>query len=199
MKKLYKYKKTKLLHGVGINDADYPVIHHDKNRKIVWRCPFYKVWSGMISRCYTDRQRCYIDCSVVPEWHSFMTFRSWMITQDWKGKCLDKDIIMPLNRIYAPNTCIFITQDINKLLNEQSEKRGKYPLGVYFNKPIKRFVASVRIYGKSTHLGCFDSADDAETAYKTAKSKHIHEIALNQCDERIRIALLLRASYLMGI
>lgn len=62
--------KTKLVYGVGINDADYVVqrketieVNGVRKRRLVWVCPYYQVWRTMLRRCYStkyhDRQPTY--------------------------------------------------------------------------------------------------------------------------------------------
>lgn len=188
--KKYKYEKTKLIHGIGFNDADYAVVEYDINRNIIWRCPFYTVWYSMIRRCYSGKQRCYEDCSVIKEWHYFLNFKKWMIKQKWYGNVLDKDILIIGNKIYSPDTCIFVMQDINKLFNLQNRKRGKYAIGVSASGNTGKFRASIRIYGKNKHLGVFDTEQKAKESYLVAKSNHIRDIAKNIKDEKLKLALL---------
>ena len=50
--------------GVGINDSDYVVqVKKDvqnnsgvRKQKVVWNCPFYQSWSGMLKRCYSEKR-----------------------------------------------------------------------------------------------------------------------------------------------
>lgn len=44
---------------------------------------------------------------------------------------LDKDILVPGNRIYSPETCMFVPCRVNNLLLTRQNFRGEYPLGVY--------------------------------------------------------------------
>lgn len=73
----------KLVYGVGINDANY-VVKPTINGKQQW-CSFYQAWTGMLERCYSAKWQAksptYIGCMVCEEWHSFMSFRAWMITR----------------------------------------------------------------------------------------------------------------------
>lgn len=80
-------KQAKLVHGVGRNDADYPVTIHafiDGKQEQLWLCHFYRAWKQMIARCYSQKfqakYQTYGGCSVAPEWHSFSVFRAWMLT-----------------------------------------------------------------------------------------------------------------------
>ena len=47
-------KKTKLVFGVGVNDADYFVCRKE-NGKIVWTFPYYQTWKNMLRRAYSDK------------------------------------------------------------------------------------------------------------------------------------------------
>lgn len=181
--------------GIGINDADY-VVQPTINGKRV-SCPYYVVWKNMLMRCYCSKyQKTYpthTGCWVAGEWLTFTNFRSWMIEQDWKYKHLDKDIINPVNKLYSPETCCFVTQVVNHLLTDHAGDRGLYPQGVHFNQQNNRFRAKVRINGKQKHLGYFTTPKAASAAYIKAKSAHIIEIAKQQADPRIKYGLLKHA------
>jgi hypothetical protein len=187
----YARKKTMLVYGVGINDADY-VIGSTIDAKQV-RCPFYSVWKSMLSRCYSKKYQeifpTYTKCSVSTEWLAFSNFKSWMAGQDWKGKSLDKDILIQNNKVYSPSTCIFVSSAINSLLINRGALRGSYPLGVNLCKSRGKYVAQCSVKSKKKHLGYFDTSKEAFEAYKEFKYKIIAEVA-NQQSEPLRTALL---------
>ena len=135
-------KKSKLVYGVGINDADYFVTKNE-NGKIVWMCPYYQTWTSMLKRAYSDkckqRQPTYQGVTVCEEWHSFMRFRAWMETQDWEGKQLDKDILVQGNKVYSPNTCVFVDGVVNSFLLDCAASRGEWPLGVHWFEQKQKF------------------------------------------------------------
>lgn len=116
--KAKKQAVKKLVYGVGLNDADYKVNTIDESGKSV-RCPIYTQWKNMMARCYAEsthkNQPTYRECSVDPRWHSFMGFRDWMIGCDYEGKCLDKDKLVSGNKIYGPDTCLWLTHEENML------------------------------------------------------------------------------------
>lgn len=123
------YKRNRLVFGVGINDADYNVIKYERingKQKRVWSCPFYIKWRAMLERCYSDlyhdRKPTYTECTVIPQWFTFSSFKTWMQTQHWEGKELDKDILFPGNKVYGPDTCVFVGKRLNtfsmKMLTE---------------------------------------------------------------------------------
>ena len=191
-------KKRKLVHGVGVNDADY-VVCGKVNGKRVW-CPYYKTWAHMLMRAYCERfhesNPAYADVTVCAEWLAFMTFREWMEGEDWEGRALDKDIIVQGNREYSPDRCLFVSQAVNNLLCNCANDRGEYPCGVSKHRGGK-YRAHVRIYGKLKILGYFDTVNEAEQVYKKAKKAHIEVIAATQTDARIRDGLLRHADLLV--
>lgn len=84
----------KLVCGFGISDADY-VVCPTIGGKQVW-CQYYRKWKSMLLRQTPKewkRHTTYKGCKVCEEWRSFMAFRKWMMTQDWQGKQLDKDLL----------------------------------------------------------------------------------------------------------
>lgn len=181
-----------LVYGVGTNDADYKVSRINPNGKQSL-CPFYAKWRGMLSRCYSEHEQkrhpTYNDCSVCYEWLKFSSFKSWMIKQDWKGKELDKDILTQGNKVYSPETCLFVDSKINKLLNNHKAKKGTHPQGVHFSTKAKKFKAIVNANGDNIYLGLFSSSRLAFEAYKTEKYKIISDVALQQT-EPLKSALL---------
>lgn len=167
--------RRKLVYGVGINDADY-IVNPKINMKTLF-CPFYSSWNSMIKRCFSEKYHAkkptYKDCSACDEWLTFSNFKAWMIKQDWKGKHLDKDIVKTGNKIYSPETCIFVTVEVNSLLVKSDSRKGLYKLGVCFSNKEKKFIASCSVNGKQKRIGCFASENEASIAYKAFKYKTI--------------------------
>lgn len=177
--------------GVGINDADYVVnkykgiIAEDGNKKwvVVSRCPFYVVWKSMLNRGYDEKtkqkQPTYYDSSVCKEWHLFSTFKAWMETQDWQGKHLDKDILVPGNKIYSPETCIFVSRRLNSFVTDNAAARGEWPIGMHWNKKAGKFMAqcSNPLTGKNEYLGYFTTPEDAFEAWRARKLENVLKLA----------------------
>lgn len=191
-----RYKKS--LYGIGINDAPYPVqLYEEVDGKIkqVFMCPYYQKWKSMFSRCYSIKyqERCpsYIGCAVAEEWHYFMTFRKWMVEQDWEGKHLDKDLLNKGNKIYSPDTCIFIDAKVNLFINDKLSSDRELPVGVVFQTQIKRYQAKCNdVFGKNRHLGCFGNPEEASIAYQQFKYEQAILLASMQTDPRVAQALL---------
>lgn len=187
--------KRKLICGVGVNDAEYKVsiVFEDK----VKSCPYYSKWTSMLVRCYsTNYNPTYKDVTVCKEWHIFSTFRLWMETQDWEGKQLDKDIIIPNSKVYSPETCVFVSQRVNSLLLDCGKSRGKYKQGVHADRG--KFKAKCSNgEGKQKHIGYFPTEQLAYEAYVTYKHALILKVSNEQEDERVKNGLLLHAQLLL--
>lgn len=71
----------------------------------------------MLERCYSEKllesNPSYIGTSVCSEWLYATAFKEWMEKQNWQGKSLDKDIIVPGSKLYSPDTCAFVSQATN--------------------------------------------------------------------------------------
>lgn len=191
-------KRTKLVCGVGINDADYAVSICVNGKTVT--CTYYRRWKTMIQRCYSSslHERCptYIGCTVSSEWLSFMSFKKWMEGQDWQDKQLDKDIIRPENKVYCSDFCCFVPGELNKLLTDSAKIRGKYPQGVYLNKVAGKFQAYMKKSSVKRSLGYFGTAKEASEAYIKAKSEYIRSVALEQTDPRVMVGLIKHAEML---
>lgn len=144
----------------------------------------YIVWSGVITRCYSERwvrkHPAYKGCLVCEEWHNFQNFGDWYeesynpeIMEGWQ---LDKDILIKGNKIYSPETCCFVPQEINKLFTKSDNSRGNLPIGVRSTKNNK-FQSRFCKNNENTYLGQYDTPEEAFQAYKTAKEQHIKEVA----------------------
>lgn len=201
---------SRLMCGVGVNDAEYVVtkeetiVHFDgkQKRKVVWVCPYYSRWTDMLKRCYSEKlqTRCptYIGCTVHQDWLYLSNFTKWVDQQpnrDWINCNLDKDFMVEANKIYSPDTCVFINSRINSFITDSGASRGNYLIGVCWNKCANKFVANCRDPFKvnSTHIGCFDTELEAHLAWKVRKHKYALQLADLQTDERV--AEVLRTKY----
>lgn len=190
--------KNKLVCGVGINDADYAVRVKVNGRRTM--CPFYQTWANMLQRCYSNvflsKHPTYNDCHVCDEWHTFSNFKSWMQKQDWIGKELDKDLLFYGNKIYSPETCVFVDKIVNAFMIDRMCFRGEFPLGVFLHKETGKYRARCKnpFSGKSDHLGLFCKTDEAHMAWKIRKLYFAKELARLQENQIVAKALLRRYS-----
>lgn len=136
----------------------------------------------------------YIGCSVADEWKSFMAFKSWMENQDWHGKELDKDLLIPGNKVYGPDCCVFLDRKLNGFMQGDRSGRNGCPVGVSRRRDV--FIALIRnpFTRKMDYLGTFESASLAHNAWKAKKNEIAMIYADMQSDHRIANAL--RSRYL---
>lgn len=142
----------------------------------------YTAWKNMFKRCYDEKtslkKPTYKDCSVDKRWHNFQIFAKWFEDNYIDGYDLDKDIIQKGNKIYSPETCCFVPQEINKLFNKSKKSESETPVGV--RKKRNKFEATVsKGGGIPIYLGTFDSIEEAFQAYKKAKEHHLHKLAIS--------------------
>lgn len=143
----------------------------------------YGTWRNMLLRAYYPKghTRCptYVGCSVSGEWLDYQEFAKWFENHEYSnhGYQLDKDLLIPGNKIYAPDHCAFVPQQLNKLLIDHGNARGQYKQGVCFYKSTNKFSARVSIDDKYKHLGYFDTEIEAYQAYKKAKEAHVKDMA----------------------
>ena len=193
------------IYGVGINDADYfvrimeelPSVSGKRVREVVWACNFYQTWRNMLARCYSDsylrRSPTYKGCSVCEDWKYFSKFKKWMEQQDYEGKQLDKDLLVKGNKVYSPDTCLFIDKRVNTFLVENNASRGNFPIGVYWSEREKKFHASINLGGgKTKSLKYHDTPEEAHRAWLQAKLELAIQLASEQDDPRVAKALLER-------
>lgn len=178
-----------LVYGVGIND-----------KKGFKKTKEYNLWVNMLARCYSNRfhlkQPTYINCSVSENFKSFSYFYDWCQNQigfNNDGWHLDKDVLIKGNKHYSEDLCIFIPEEINKLLERRDKMRGNLPIGVSFHKAANKFRADLSVSGKQFYLGLFECKYVAFTAYRIKKKSHIIETAnkyINYIDQRAYKALI---------
>ena len=170
------------VYGIGyLGEGKYKASENNKSTKV------HYIWVQMLRRCYDKNlhTKCptYIGCTVCDEWHNFQNFAEWYEENyyevDNEIMNLDKDILTKGNKIYSPDTCVFVPQSINVLFTKNDARRGDFPIGIYYNKRCKKYVAQCKIYGKEMFLGYYNTPEEAFQAYKQYKEEHIKKIADN--------------------
>ena len=95
--------------------------------------------------------------------------------------CLDKDILIKGNKIYSPNTCIFVPKRINTLFIKCDKARGNLPIGVSKreeNKYKNSYRAKCRnIYGKRITSKTYKNPIECFYEYKKIKEQTIKDAA----------------------
>lgn len=150
----------------------------------------YECWKDMLQRCYDpyhiNKEPTYIDCYVCDEWLCFQKFAEWFYKNYYECNNermhLDKDILHKGNKIYSPETCVFVPQRINGLFIKCDKSRGKYLIGVCWDKKVNKFKTQCGILDengkqKLKYLGYYDNELDAFLTYKQFKMNYIKQIA----------------------
>ena len=139
----------------------------------------YNAWTAMLQRCYDEKLHkkhpSYRECYVCDEWLNFQNFAGWFRKNYIDGYQLDKDLLVKGNKIYSPEACCFIPQEINLLLIKPLDRKSIYSTGVY--KFRDKFIVHLRRRGKQYHIGSYSTIENAKIAYDSAKTTYIHDIA----------------------
>ena len=107
------------IYGFGfIGVGDYKSV--DENGKPT-KC--YDTWKHMHERCYDpkyqEKKPTYKNCKVCKEWNNYQEFAKWDNENYYEvgdeRMALDKDILCKGNKIYSPETCVYVPQSINSL------------------------------------------------------------------------------------
>ena len=101
----------------------------------------YQRWNNILQRCYNPNSVNYQNygdkgVTVTPEWYNFSNFKKWFLDNvyDIGNEILvvDKDILVPNNKIYSADTCLLVPISFNSTfagLNEYSRKSKKKSTG----------------------------------------------------------------------
>lgn len=120
------------VYGVGVfGDGPYKA----KIKSIITK--EYELWVDMMKRCYSDNYHkikpTYKECEVCEEWQNFQSFARWFHENKPKsmvGIAIDKDTKIKGNKLYSPDTCLFIT------ISENSRAATEYKMSrVYVFSP----------------------------------------------------------------
>ena len=104
----------KSVHGVGFIGIGTNQAKLNGKKSIA-----YETWRHMLERCHSPqmlkKNPTYIGCSVCSEWHDFQVFCEWFYDNYIEGYHLDKDIKVDNNKIYSPETCLFVKAGDNSI------------------------------------------------------------------------------------
>ncbi len=143
----------------------------------------YNMWESMLTRCYDKNSPSYNrygarGVTVCDRWHCFEYFLKDVVNLPnydlwlkYGGKYynIDKDFlqngILTCNKVYSPETCMFLSSRDNIFL---ANGDGKVPyVGVIERTPI-RYEAQIRIFNNTRSLGCYPTPELAAAAYNNA-------------------------------
>lgn len=170
------------VYGIGITGNKYP---RSINCKVTKE---YDAWIHMLQRSFDDkckeRQPSYDVVSCCEEWLNYENFYEWLHSQPnfdkwYNGKrwAIDKDILVKGNKIYSPETCCLIPQNVNCLFLKREAERGIYPIGVSYKND--GFLASCHnpFTNRREELRYYSAPEKAFDAYKVYKEDLIKQVA----------------------
>ncbi|MFQ9297921.1 MAG: AP2 domain-containing protein [Clostridia bacterium] len=170
--------------GVGcVGEGKYKVLENGKATRV------YSTWHCMLRRCYDKefhkKNPTYKDCTVYKEWHNFQNFGKWYDNNyyeiEGEKMCLDKDILVKHNKVYSPETCIFVPERINTLFIKCDKSRGDSVIGT--SPKDGKYQVSCNLINpvtgesKKEYLGFYDTQEKGFETYKYYKEKNIKEVA----------------------
>lgn len=174
------YDRT--VQGIGyVGEGEYKTSVNNKDT------PQYRTWTGILKRCYNEKfhknHPTYKDVTVCESWLNFQNFGKWYDENhyeiDGEKMALDKDILIKGNKIYSPETCIFVPECINNLFVKNNATRGQLPIGVTYLKD-KMSPYQVRCRNakrKNVTIGYCKTPQEAFEVYKKFKENVIKQIA----------------------
>lgn len=147
-------------------------------------------WRGIQNRCkpgghIQGKRPTYIGC--VNRFESFQEFAEWcqsdagyqLRIETGEIMHLDKDLIIPGNKVYSKDTCCFVPANINTLLLFPSSRKHEYlPVGCSISNRSKYFYSYINGADKKTvFLGYFSDKMEAHAKWQTEKVKIIRDRA----------------------
>ena len=159
-----------------------------KEKLVIWTTRSGVLWTNMTQRCksggslqqrFPSYQRCENGFSDFQEFAEWCQHQVGYNSKDTGGRFwqLDKDILVKNNKVYSPDTCVFLPKDLNCVLESSKRSRGECPIGVY--KAKNSYCASLLrgILGLPKIHKSFPNPYDAFIFYKTEKEKYLKQVA----------------------
>jgi hypothetical protein len=171
------------------------------------------VWAGVKTRCSVGTMAhvkgpSYI--GVTNGFADFQEFADWCSEQpgymnrDHNGMIyeIDKDLLIPGNRIYRPGACSFVPRRINSLFTSSKAVRGPLPVGVSFHKSRGKFSAYCNTGSRMKYLGLFLCPLEAHRAWQIEKAAVVKDVATeygmsNGANHRVVAALVRKANSIL--
>lgn len=154
-----------------------------------------QLWENIRNRCQLlpkideGKYGKYVECFACDEWLDFQKFAEWFESVQFykRGWQLDKDLLVKNNKMYSPETCVFLPEEINKALNTKSRERGELPLGLSWLTPEKQRI-NLQYDCKNSEFSlrrtmAKDQIEEAFTLYKQHREGYIKFLAGKYKDE----------------
>ena len=145
IKQLEQQRIDLLQHNPTLCGIGYLGDNYDKTQDKT----LYQRWSNIIQRCYNINAPNYknygaIGVEVAPEWYNFSNFKKWFLDNYWnigtdEKLVVDKDILVPNNKIYSSETCLLLPISFNSMFSGMNDdtnvieqnNNGRYTLRLF--------------------------------------------------------------------
>lgn len=178
----FQYRKLRSGQSVELHQQKYiPFITLKGNKA-------YNIWNGIYKRCYC-RDDIYEGAYMCDLWkNDIKAFVKWWNENYYEipgeTMAVDKDLLVPGNKEYAPDKCCILPQTLNTMLSNCKKHRvskGRrvkgvpMPLGVRYDKFRKKYYAVYRPCGhqESITLSYWDTHFEAFEEYKKHKQADV--------------------------
>ena len=163
----------------------------------------YSIWNGIYKRCYIDKNGSFMcdfwryDKDSFAEWWSSEYYEC-----DGESMAVDKDLLFPGNKEYAPDKCCIIPQTLNTMLSNCKKHRSIWknartdlPLGVRYDSKMKMYYGKIKPGGHDEviRLSYWGTPEEAFEEYKRHKQADILIMAdkyKNKVPKKVYDALL---------
>lgn len=148
----------------------------------------YALLGNIKIRCYKENYQkknpTYQGCYVCREWLKDSSFFYKWVDENYyiiegmpkKNIHLDKDILVPGNKIYSAETCLFVPLEMNIFIATLEKPDSLLPPGVYKYADGK-YKPNIYICGKKQFLGTYSTTEEAFEVYKPEKIKECERLA----------------------
>jgi len=152
----------------------------------------YSIWNGIYNRYYkADGRtygRCYDEATMCDSWlNNRDSFVEWYMNNyyecDYESMDIDKDLLVPGNKHYSPETCCILPQTLNVMLSNCKKHRSRkginynmdLPLGVRYDDRVQVYYGQIRPFGhdESVKLSYWEMPEQAFEEYKRFKQADI--------------------------
>ena len=145
----------------------------------------YSIWNGIYIRCYKDN-RVYDGSYMCDLWKNDKdSFVEWWHSEyyecEGESMAVDKDLLYPGNKEYAPDKCCIIPQTLNTMLSNCKKHKVKWksslnlPLGVRYDSKMKMYYGEIKPFGHDEiiKLSYWETPEQAFEEYKIHKQADI--------------------------
>lgn len=174
--------------GVGMIGIEYKAKINGKITKE------YDTWKSMLRRCFDIKHKEkyieYKDITCCNEWLLYENFYKWLHSQEnfdkWNNGyrwAIDKDILLKGNKVYSPENCCLVPQNVNSLFTKRKAYRGDLPLGVQRTGNYYYAVCKNPFTNKQEKFNYCLNVIEAFLAYKQYKENVVQQVAKIEYDK----------------